>query len=76
MSLPARLMVALIGLYRQYVSPLMGRHCRYEPTCSAYAVDALRMHGALRGSWLAIKRIGRCHPFSAGGVDHVPVKQR
>ncbi|MGH2779019.1 MAG: membrane protein insertion efficiency factor YidD, partial [Actinomycetota bacterium] len=61
MSLPARVLSGLIGLYRRFVSPLMGPHCRFHPTCSAYALEAIRVHGALRGSLLAAKRIGRCH---------------
>ena len=72
MSLPARILVTLVGLYRKFVSPAFPRRCRYEPTCSAYAAEALRVHGALKGSWLAIRRIARCHPFAPGGVDHVP----
>lgn len=68
----ARLLLVLVGGYRRWVSPLLGPHCRYAPTCSAYAAEALAVHGALRGSLLAIRRIGRCHPFSAGGADPVP----
>lgn len=65
----------LIGLVRGYqlvVSPYLGPTCRYYPSCSAYAVEALRVHGAIRGSWLAVRRLLRCHPWSPGGVDHVP----
>ena len=72
MSLGGRILVALIGLYRRLISPLLGPHCRFAPTCSEYAVEAISTHGALRGGWLALKRVGRCHPWSAGGVDHVP----
>ena len=72
MTGPARLVVAVIGVYRRWLSPLMGRHCRFEPTCSAYAVEAVRKHGAARGVTLAVWRIARCHPWSPGGVDHVP----
>ncbi|MGH2701795.1 MAG: membrane protein insertion efficiency factor YidD [Actinomycetota bacterium] len=75
MSLPARVLSGLIGLYRRFVSPLMGPHCRFHPTCSAYALEAIRVHGALRGSLLAAKRIGRCHPWSPGGVDQVPARR-
>jgi uncharacterized protein len=71
-TVPARLIVALVGAYRRWVSPLMGRHCRFEPTCSAYAVEAVRRHGAGPGLVLALRRIARCHPWSPGGVDHVP----
>lgn len=76
MSPPARLVVAVIGVYRRWLSPLMGRHCRFEPTCSAYAVEAVREHGAARGLTLAARRIARCHPWSPGGVDHVPAGRR
>jgi uncharacterized protein len=70
-SLPARVLVLLIGVY-QRISALTPPRCRFAPTCSAYAVEALTQHGALRGTWLALRRVVRCHPFNAGGVDHVP----
>ncbi len=65
-------LIALIYLYRFTLSPIIGNQCRYEPTCSHYAEDALRKHGAIRGSWLALKRIVRCHPWHDGGFDPVP----
>lgn len=68
----------LIGLARGYqlvISPLLGPTCRYYPSCSAYAVQALQVHGAFRGSWLAVRRLLRCHPWSPGGVDHVPPRR-
>jgi putative membrane protein insertion efficiency factor len=74
-SLPARVLGGLIVICRRFVSPLMGPHCRFHPTCSAYALEAIRVHGALRGSLLAAKRIGRCHPWSPGGVDQVPARR-
>jgi putative membrane protein insertion efficiency factor len=58
--------------YQIAISPLLPPACRYTPTCSQYAIDALRRHGALKGSWLALRRIGRCHPFRQGGYDPVP----
>lgn len=72
MSLVARVLVAVIGFYRRAISPLFPRHCRYEPTCSAYALEAIRVHGAARGTAMAVRRIARCHPFNPGGVDPVP----
>lgn len=65
-------LVALLKAYRFAISPLYGQVCRYYPTCSAYALEAVETHGALRGSWLAARRVGRCHPWAAGGVDPVP----
>lgn len=64
--------IGLIRLYQIFLSPWLGMHCRYVPTCSSYALEALRVHGVLRGGWLAAARIGRCHPFHAGGYDPVP----
>ncbi|GAC1439279.1 MAG: hypothetical protein NVSMB55_00240 [Mycobacteriales bacterium] len=66
------LLVLLIRGYRRAVSPLLGPRCRFAPTCSAYAHDALVRHGARRGGWLALRRIARCHPFNPGGHDPVP----
>ncbi len=71
-GLVARLFLGGIASYRRFVSPLLGANCRYEPSCSAYGQEAITVHGALKGSWLAIKRIGRCHPFHEGGYDPVP----
>jgi putative membrane protein insertion efficiency factor len=68
----ARLLVAVIAAYRRWISPLLGQRCRFAPTCSAYAAEAIARHGAVRGGWLALRRIGRCHPFNPGGHDPVP----
>jgi putative membrane protein insertion efficiency factor len=68
--------VLIIGVYRRFISPLFGRHCRFEPTCSAYAAEAIRTRGAVRGTILAVKRIGRCHPWSPGGLDPVPASPK
>lgn len=67
-----RLLVMIVRGYRILCSPFLASSCRYHPTCSAYAEEALTRHGALRGSWLTICRLGRCHPFAAGGYDPVP----
>ena len=63
------LLVGVIQLYRWVVSPLLGARCRFEPSCSAYARDAILHYGPLAGSWRALKRLGRCHPFHPGGYD-------
>ncbi len=65
-------LVALIRAWRFPISPLYGQVCRYHPTCSAYALEAVTEHGAVRGTWLAVRRIVRCHPWAAGGYDPVP----
>jgi len=67
-----RLLLWLIRSYQLVLSPFVGQHCRFWPTCSSYAIEAIEKHGAWRGSWLGIKRIARCHPFHPGGVDPVP----
>jgi len=71
-SAAARVLMALITGYRRFISPLLSPRCRFAPSCSAYALEAVREHGALRGTWLAARRIGRCHPFNPGGFDPVP----
>ncbi|HRJ49152.1 MAG TPA: membrane protein insertion efficiency factor YidD [Phycisphaerales bacterium] len=65
-------LVAVIRLYQVTLSPFIGRQCRYEPTCSNYALEALGNHGPWRGSWLAVRRVFRCHPFAKGGYDPAP----
>lgn len=69
-------LVWLVRGYQLLVSPMLGPTCRYYPSCSAYAVEALQRFGLLRGSWLAVRRLARCHPWSDGGVDHVPDRDR
>ncbi len=68
------LLIALLKGYQFAISPLYGQVCRYHPTCSAYALEAVTVHGSIKGSWLAVRRIGRCHPWAAGGYDPVPSK--
>jgi len=71
-GLLARVLMLFVTGYRRFLSPLLPPTCRFTPTCSAYALRALQTHGALRGSWLSIRRIARCHPFHPGGHDPVP----
>jgi putative membrane protein insertion efficiency factor len=76
LPVPARvsrtLAIALIQLYQLVISPLLGPACRYEPGCSAYACTAIARHGVVRGAWLAVRRITRCHPWGGSGYDPVP----
>jgi len=71
-SLLALFFSGLVKFYRYFLSPLLGPRCRYQPTCSAYALEAIEIHGAIKGGWLAAKRIGRCHPWGGFGYDPVP----
>jgi putative membrane protein insertion efficiency factor len=66
------LLLLPLRFYRRWISPALPPSCRYYPSCAAYAEEALTLHGPLKGSWLAVRRLGRCHPWTAGGVDHVP----
>ena len=68
----AALLLALISFYRQWISPLLGPRCRFIPSCSAYGLEAISRHGPWRGSWLTLRRLLRCHPFTACGCDPVP----
>ncbi len=67
-----RLLMGLVRFYQYLISPVLGPRCRVHPSCSHYAVEALELHGALRGSWLALRRLLRCHPWHPGGYDPVP----
>ena len=69
-----QLLTAVIKCYRYLVSPLLGNHCRFYPSCSQYAIEAIETHGALKGSYLTLRRLSRCHPFHPGGCDPVPDK--
>jgi len=70
--LPRNICVPILRLYRVVISPLYGDVCRYYPSCSAYALGAIQQHGVVRGIWMGSRRIARCHPWAAGGVDDVP----
>jgi hypothetical protein len=66
------ILLAIIKFYQLAISPFIAPSCRYTPTCSCYAIESVQRHGALRGSWLSLKRILRCHPWHEGGYDPVP----
>lgn len=67
-----KLIVSLLHGYKRWISPMLGQHCRYYPTCSEYAATAVQDLGVLKGGWLAIKRVLRCNPWHPGGIDYVP----
>ncbi|WP_417349324.1 membrane protein insertion efficiency factor YidD [Ferrimonas sp.] len=67
-----KLLIGFIRLYQKLLSPLLGQNCRFQPTCSQYAIEAITVHGCLKGSWLALRRILKCHPLHPGGRDPVP----
>lgn len=71
-TLPRNILIVVLKLYRRVISPIYGQVCRFFPSCSAYALEAVTVHGAVKGSWFAARRIVRCHPWSAGGLDPVP----
>ena len=68
----SKILQFMIRAYQVLLSPFLGNHCRFTPSCSRYAIEAIEKHGSLRGSWLAVKRISRCHPLCDGGYDPVP----
>jgi putative membrane protein insertion efficiency factor len=70
--LPRNIIIALLRVYRAIVSPLYGDVCRYYPSCSAYGLTAVQEHGVLKGGWMTARRLARCHPWAAGGIDDVP----
>ena len=70
--LPRNILIIVLKLYRRVISPIYGQVCRFFPSCSAYALEAVTVHGAIKGTWLASRRVVRCHPWSAGGLDPVP----
>lgn len=71
-QLPTRCVIAIIDIYRYFFSPLMGKNCRFHPSCSTYGKQAVLRFGALKGVWMTIKRLSRCHPWHEGGYDPVP----
>jgi putative membrane protein insertion efficiency factor len=70
----SKILIFLVRLYQVALSPFLGANCRYMPTCSAYSIEAIQIHGPFKGFWLAIKRIGSCHPWGGSGIDSVPKK--
>lgn len=75
-SAPQKLILAFIKAYQRFLSPLLGSNCRFQPTCSHYASESVSRFGVIKGCWLAIKRILKCHPLNAGGEDPVPPKTK
>jgi putative membrane protein insertion efficiency factor len=75
-STPQKLAVAFVKAYQRWLSPLLGNNCRFSPTCSFYAIEAINRFGVLKGCWLASKRILKCHPLNAGGEDPVPPSKK
>ncbi|MCU7881046.1 MAG: membrane protein insertion efficiency factor YidD [Candidatus Thiodiazotropha sp. (ex Lucinoma aequizonata)] len=71
-----RIIIFLIKLYQIILSPFVGQHCRFYPSCSTYSLEAVEKHGVMRGMWLSIKRISRCHPWHEGGIDLIPEPQK
>lgn len=67
-----KIAILFIKAYQYLISPMLGPHCRFYPTCSSYAITAMEKHGFFRGLWLTVRRLGRCHPWHAGGIDPVP----
>jgi putative membrane protein insertion efficiency factor len=68
----AKILISLVRAYQLLLSPLIGMHCRFQPTCSNYMMDAIKRFGAVRGTWLGLRRLSRCHPYAKGGIDPVP----
>ncbi|MBA6290686.1 MULTISPECIES: membrane protein insertion efficiency factor YidD [unclassified Colwellia] len=75
-STPQKVAITLVKAYQRWLSPLLGPHCRFNPTCSFYAIEAINRFGVIKGCWLAGKRILRCHPLNAGGLDPVPLSKK
>lgn len=75
-STPQTIAVSLVKAYQRWLSPLLGSNCRFHPTCSFYAIEAINRFGVVKGCWLAAKRILKCHPLNAGGLDPVPPSKK
>lgn len=73
--IPRNIVIVLLRVYRAVISPLYGQVCRYYPSCSAYGLGAVQEHGVVRGGWLTVRRLGRCHPWADGGIDDWPVNE-
>jgi len=71
-DLVSKIIIYAVKAYRYFLSPLLGQHCRFHPSCSAYAIEALERHGVVRGTWLTVRRLARCQPLNDGGFDPVP----
>jgi hypothetical protein len=71
-QLPSKLVILIFTFYQRIISPILPNACRYHPTCSAYGIEAVKKYGAIKGSWLSLKRIGRCSPWGGHGIDPVP----
>jgi putative membrane protein insertion efficiency factor len=67
-----KFLILVLRIYRSLLSPFLGYHCRFFPSCSQYAIEAIECHGVLKGTWLALRRVLRCHPWHPGGIDPVP----
>lgn len=72
LSIAQRIVLSIIRFYQRFLSPLLGSNCRFYPTCSHYTYEAIAKYGVLKGGWMGLRRIGRCHPWNAGGFDPVP----
>jgi putative membrane protein insertion efficiency factor len=72
LTIGQRIVLALIRFYQRFLSPLLGSNCRFYPTCSSYTYEAIAKYGVIKGGWMGLRRIGRCHPWNAGGFDPVP----
>lgn len=68
----SKFLIGLVNIYRYLISPIIGPRCRFYPTCSTYMIEAIQLHGPIKGTWLGLKRLGRCHPYNEGGYDPVP----